>query len=194
MQTITVACFFKIQGHLVIGVVKKLGPKSSKFKIGERVGVAWIYHACGKCKFCLAGFENLCSDFLATGRDANGGYADYMLRTFYIFLKSLQIPGCAIIMYRICRLRSVRLALLKEGMNLGLTSFGASAHFVLQMANYLYPKVKAYVFTTKEEERSFAKELGAFWVGESNEEVDTKLDRIIDTTPAWLFLAGKGGG
>ncbi|HEC86894.1 MAG TPA: alcohol dehydrogenase, partial [Thermoplasmatales archaeon] len=68
-----------VPGHEVIGYVEKLGSKANKFKIGDRVGVAWIYHTCGKCKFCRNGMENLCSKFKATGCDENGGYAEYMV-------------------------------------------------------------------------------------------------------------------
>ena len=67
-----------IPGHQVVGVVAAVGSKARTIKIGDRVGVAWIYAACGICKFCLAGNENLCPAFEATGRDANGGYAQYM--------------------------------------------------------------------------------------------------------------------
>ena len=67
-----------VPGHQVVGIVTELGTGTSKFKIGDRVGVAWIYSACGLCKFCLDGKENLCDHFLATGKDVNGGYAEYM--------------------------------------------------------------------------------------------------------------------
>lgn len=64
-----------VLGHQVVGRVETRGPNANAFEIGERVGVAWIYSACGTCKHCLAGNENLCADFKATGRDVNGGYA-----------------------------------------------------------------------------------------------------------------------
>ena len=67
-----------ILGHQVVGRVEKTGSGVKKFKTGDRVGIAWIYSACGTCKFCLDGNENLCNDFKATGRDAHGGYAEYM--------------------------------------------------------------------------------------------------------------------
>lgn len=67
-----------IPGHQVIGTVEKTGSKMTKLKPGDRVGVAWIFSACGKCSFCLSGLENLCPQFVATGRDINGGYAQYM--------------------------------------------------------------------------------------------------------------------
>ena len=67
-----------VLGHQAVGIVQETGSRVREFKIGDRVGIAWIYSACGRCKFCLKGNENLCEDFKATGRDAHGGYAEYM--------------------------------------------------------------------------------------------------------------------
>jgi propanol-preferring alcohol dehydrogenase len=64
-----------VPGHQVVGQVEAVGSEVRHIKIGDRAGVAWIFSACGACKFCLAGNENLCQSFEATGRDANGGYA-----------------------------------------------------------------------------------------------------------------------
>jgi propanol-preferring alcohol dehydrogenase len=66
-----------ILGHQIVGRIEKAGKGTDRFKIGLRVGVAWIFSACGACRFCTSGRENLCSDFRATGRDADGGYAEY---------------------------------------------------------------------------------------------------------------------
>ena len=68
-----------VLGHQVVGRVAVLGPDASAFRVGERVGVGWIYAACGACEFCRSGRENLCADFRATGRDAHGGYAELMV-------------------------------------------------------------------------------------------------------------------
>ena len=67
-----------VLGHQVVGSVVEHGGQANRFSIGDRVGIAWIYSACGQCIFCLNGQENLCEQFTATGRDANGGYAQYM--------------------------------------------------------------------------------------------------------------------
>ena len=181
--------FPMILGHEVVGYVEKFGNKSSKFKIGDRVGVAWIFSACGKCDFCVSQKENLCPDFKATGRDANGGYAEYMTvpENFAynipdIFSDSEAAPlMCAgAIGYR-----SLRLTNLKNGQNLGLTGFGGSAHLVLKMVKYKFPKSKVFVFARNKKEREFALELGAFWAGDTTDESPEKLDAIIDTTPVW---------
>ncbi|NQV18564.1 MAG: zinc-dependent alcohol dehydrogenase family protein [Armatimonadetes bacterium] len=178
-----------VLGHEVVGYVEKLGIKSSKFKIGDRVGVAWIFSACGKCDFCLSQKENLCPNFKATGRDANGGYAEFMtvLEDFAyeipeIFSDSEAAPlMCAgAIGYR-----SLRLTNLQSGQNLGLTGFGGSAHLVLKMVKYKFPKSKVFVFARSEKEQEFALELGAFWAGDTTDESPEKLDAIIDTTPVW---------
>ena len=67
-----------VLGHQAVGRVEAAGPGTSAYKTGDRVGIAWIYSACGHCRFCLSGRENLCPEFRATGRDAHGGYAQYL--------------------------------------------------------------------------------------------------------------------
>ncbi|MBA3008107.1 MAG: zinc-dependent alcohol dehydrogenase family protein [Proteobacteria bacterium] len=178
-----------ILGHQVIGRVEANGSKASAFKIGDRVGIAWIYSACGICTFCLAGNENLCPDFQATGRDVNGGYAQYMTvpqgfvhRIPQGFTDSDAAP---LLCAGAIGYRSLRLTGLKDGQNLGLTGFGASGHLVLKMVRHLYPKTQVFIFARSAEERAFSLELGAVWAGEVTEESPEKLHCIIDTTPAW---------
>src|ERR1035437_9313115 len=81
--------------------------------------------------------------------------------------------------------RSLMLSGLRDGGTIGITGFGASAHLVLQMIKYRFPKTKIFVFARDENERSFARELGAFWAGDTTDDVPDKLDCIIDTTPVW---------
>jgi len=178
-----------VLGHQVVGVVEGTGSKASAFKLGDRVGIAWIYSACGKCKFCLEGNENLCYNFKATGRDANGGYAQYMtvLEDFAYNIPDAfsDLEAAPLLCAGAIGYRSLRLTGLKDGQNLGLTGFGASAYLVLMMAKHKYPKSKVFVFARNEKERHFAKELGAVWAGDTEEESPEKLDCIIDTTPVW---------
>jgi propanol-preferring alcohol dehydrogenase len=181
--------FPMVPGHQVVGIVEKLNAKYSKIKVGDRVGVAWIFSACGKCEFCLSGQENLCPDFTATGRDANGGYAEYMtVPEKYAYL----IPdvftdeeAAPLLCAGAIGYRSVALCEANDGDNIGLTGFGASAHLVLKLIKYKYPKSKVYVFARNPKEREFARELGAQWAGDSDEEPPEKLHCIIDTTPVW---------
>lgn len=178
-----------ILGHQVVGRVVALGERAHVFRIGDRVGVAWIYSACGECKFCRRGEENLCYNFRATGRDAHGGYAQYMTvsEDFAYPIPEVfsDVEAAPLLCAGAIGYRSLRLTNLQDGQNLGLTGFGASAHLVLQMARYLYPKAKVFVFARSETERSFARELGAVWAGDISEESPEKLDAIIDTTPVW---------
>lgn len=178
-----------VLGHQVVGRVVELGPSSRAFKVGDRVGVAWIFSACGQCEFCLRGEENLCYDFKATGRDAHGGYAEYMTvsEEFAYPIPEIfsDVEAAPLLCAGAIGYRSLRLTNLKDGQNLGLTGFGASGHLVLQMARYLYPNTKIFVFARSETERAFARELGAIWAGDIGEESPEKLDAIIDTTPVW---------
>ena len=181
--------FPMVLGHEVVGRVESLGPYASKFKKGDRVGVGWIYSSCGKCAFCRTGQENLCPDFRATGRDAFGGYAEFMTvpeeSAFLIpdiFTDSEAAPFlCAgAIGYR-----SLRLANLKDGQHLGLTGFGASGHLVLKMVKHHTPNSQIFVFARSKKELHFAMELGAVWAVDTTESAPEKLHAIIDTTPVW---------
>ncbi len=178
-----------VLGHQVIGRVEAVGSKVSTIKSGDRVGVAWIFSACGSCKFCLAGNENLCPSFAATGRDANGGYAQYMTvaEDFAYAIPAIfsDVQAAPLLCAGAIGYRSLRLTGLKDGQRLGLTGFGASAHLVLKMARHRYPNSEIYVFARSAKERAFAEELGAVWTGDTTERAPHKLDCIIDTTPAW---------
>lgn len=178
-----------VLGHQAVGTVVKLGSETIKLQIGDRVGVAWIFSACGKCKFCIEGNENLCNEFRATGRDVNGGYAEYMVAPENYVHRIPEIFTDAEAAPLLCAgaigYRSIKLARLRDGQKLGLTGFGASAHLVLKMVKQKYPKSSVYVFARKEEERNFAKELGAIWAGNTSDPSPEKLNSIIDTTPAW---------
>ncbi|MGB9857476.1 MAG: zinc-dependent alcohol dehydrogenase family protein [Dictyoglomaceae bacterium] len=178
-----------ILGHQIIGKVVEKGKKVTKFDIGDRVGIAWINSSCGKCKFCLSQQENLCDQFKATGRDVDGGYAEYTVISEDFAYK---IPenysdeeSAPLLCAGAVGYRSLKLANIKDGENIGLSGFGASGHLVLKMIQALYPNSKIFVFSRNEKERNFAKELSAFWVGDFGEETPEKLKAIIDTTPVW---------
>lgn len=178
-----------VLGHQVVGRVEETGSRAGTHKIGDRVGIGWIYSACGKCRFCLEGNENLCNDFKATGRDINGGYAQYItvLEDFAYPIPDTfsDLEAAPLLCAGAIGYRSLRLTKLKDGQNLGLTGFGASAHLVLKMAKHKYPNTKVFVFARSEKERAFARELGAVWTGDTEDEPPEKLDCIIDTTPVW---------
>jgi len=178
-----------VLGHQVIGRVEEAASGAGKFKRGDRVGIAWIGSACGQCRFCREGNENLCSRFQATGRDFHGGYAQYMtigedfayaIPEAFSDLEAAPLLCAGAIGYR-----SLMLTGMETGKNLGLIGFGASAHIVIQMARHKYPDSKICVFSRTEKERDFARELGAFWAGDLENPSPVKLDCLIDTTPAW---------
>lgn len=178
-----------VPGHQVVGVVEACGPGVSRWRTGDRVGVAWIYHACGECDYCQSGQENLCPDFQATGRDANGGYAEYMVapadfvyaipRAFYDSEAAPLLCAGAV------GYRALRLSELEDGQPLGLTGFGASGHLVLKTVRGRFPTSEIYVFARNPRERQFALELGAAWAGDTADTAPELLAAIIDTTPAW---------
>jgi propanol-preferring alcohol dehydrogenase len=178
-----------ILGHQVVGRVAAAGPRASAFQTGQRLGVAWIYSACGQCERCRAGEENLCADFRATGRDADGGYAEYMVvpeRCAYPIPEAFNDAEAApLLCAGAIGYRSLRLTGLQDVQALGLTGFGASAHLVLQLARHAYPNSTVAVFSRSPAERQFALDLGADWAGEIGAAPPQPLDAIIDTTPAW---------
>jgi alcohol dehydrogenase, propanol-preferring len=202
-----------IPGHQVIGRIVDCGSEARKFRINDRVGVAWIFSSCGKCRYCRSGNENLCADFTATGRDADGGYAEYMvvnenfahpIPAIFSDEEAAPLLCAGAIGYRSLRLAGLDFfassslaGVWDPGLNpsvtgqlktLGLTGFGASAHLVLKMVRYRFPDIKIYVFARNEPERSFARELGAVWAGDTMEAPPEKLDAIIDTTPVWKTM------
>jgi alcohol dehydrogenase, propanol-preferring len=181
--------FPMVLGHQVVGRVEETGAGAGQHKTGDRVGVAWIYSACGHCDYCRQEEENLCEEFRATGRDAFGGYAEYMTVpedfAYHIPDGFSDSQAAPLLCAGAIGYRSLRLTDTKDGQNLGLTGFGASAHLVLKMVNYKHSDVKVFVFARSEKERDFAIELGAVWAGNTEDQPPEKLDAVIDTTPVW---------
>jgi propanol-preferring alcohol dehydrogenase len=177
-------------GHQVVGTVTMEGPACQLGLAGKRVGVAWIHSACGNCEWCNNQQENLCPDFLACGRDAPGGYAEFMVvneRFAYKIPAGISdAEASPLLCAGAVGYRSLRLCRLSNGQSLGLTGFGASGHLVLQMAHFLYPDSPICVFARSAREREFAVGLGAAWTGDTQDTPPRALDAIIDTTPAWL--------
>ncbi len=172
-----------VPGHEVIGRVAALGKNASRFAIGDRVGVGWIYSSSGDAD------ENLSPDFRATGRDVNGGYAEYMVvgedYAYPIPEQFSDQEAAPLLCAGGVGYRALRLTGISDGDLLGLTGFGGSGHLVLQMARHLYPSSKILVFARSSRERDFALELGAAWSGDTGDSPPEPLHAIIDTTPAW---------
>jgi propanol-preferring alcohol dehydrogenase len=172
-----------ILGHQVVGTVESGENK------GRRVGVAWIASACGTCTYCMTGRENLCPQFKATGRDVDGGYAEWMkIRPDFAhpIPHSLSDSEAApLLCAGAIGYRSLSLGNLGNATSLGLMGFGGSNHLVLKMARHLHPHLHIFVFSRNPAEREFALSLGAAWAGAIDQIPPEELDSIIDTTPAW---------
>lgn len=179
-----------IPGHEVVGRVVKVGPGVEDLRTGQRVGVGWIYGACGRCEYCLSGQENLCRDFVATGCDANGGYAEYMVvkegYAYPIPDRFSDLEAAPLLCAGAIGYRALRLTGMQDGEVLGLFGFGASAHIVFQVARFLYPNSRIFVFTKRKGDgpSQLAQRMGADWVGETGERPPQGVKRAIDTTPS----------
>lgn len=186
---VVVSSFPIVLGHQVVGIVKKSGLGVRNFNVGDMVGVAWIGGACGECDYCGSGRENLCSDFIATGRDKDGGFAEFMVADAEFIhpiseemdsVKTAPLLCAGAIGYR-----CVRLSGITNGDTVGLMGFGASAHLVIKLLRHSYPLSEVFVFARAEKERQFAMDLGASWSGGIEERSPKQLSAIIDTTPVW---------
>ena len=178
-----------IPGHQVVGRVEACGPGAARFQPGDRVGVGWIFSACGDCPACKTGNENLCPEFQASGRDADGGYAEYMrIGEAYavpIPAEIRDLEAAPLLCAGAVGYRALRLANLQDGQHLGLSGFGGSNHLVLMAARTLYPRSRIFVFARSPAEREFALSLGAAWAGDPSQRAPRRLNAIIDTTPVW---------
>ena len=186
-----------VPGHEVIGRVERCGEDVTRLQVGERVGVGWIFDSTG------APDENLSEHFRATGRDVNGGYAEYMCVPENYAYPIPDVFGDAEAAPLLCAggvgYRALRLTGIGAGQRLGLTGFGGSAHIVLQIVRHRFEDTQVYVFARSPAEREFALELGAAWAGDTDDAPPQLLDAIIDTTPAWkpvlaAMTALKPGG
>ena len=172
-----------VLGHEAVGYVDRLGADVTRHRLGDRVGVGWIHHSSGGAD------ENLHADFRATGRDVDGGYAEYMTvpeaYAYPIPAPFSDVEAAPLLCAGGVGYRALRLTELKEGEPLGLTGFGGSAHLVLQLVKHRYPKSPVFVFARDARQREFARQLGADWTGAIEERAPEPLAAIIDTTPAW---------
>jgi propanol-preferring alcohol dehydrogenase len=174
-----------VPGHQVVGEVLGAGPGAERFTAGERVGIPWLGWACGECRYCRSGRENLCPDARFTGYDVDGGYAElavaderYCMALFDVGAEAAAAPLlCAgMIGYRALRMCG-------DAERLGLYGFGASAHLVAQVAAHEGRRVFAITRPGDERKQSLARELGAEWAGAAGE-LPEELDAAIIFAPA----------
>lgn len=190
-----------IPGHEVVGDVVARGPDAARFAVGDRVGIAWLRHTCGVCRFCRSGRENLCEQSRYTGWDADGGYAEfavvpeafaYRLPDGFTDEEAAPLLCAGIIGYR-----SLLRAELPPGGRLGLYGFGASAHLTAQVA--IAQGAEVHVLTRGPQARQLARDLGAASVGDARDAAPVPLDSAIifapagDLVPVALEALGPGG-
>jgi len=193
-----------IPGHQVVGTIASFGSSSSgthKFKVGDRVGVAWLHHTDGSCHYCRAGAENLCDHPTFTGYTVDGGYAEYVVAdedfVYSIPASFTDQQAAPLLCAGIIGFRSLRLANVKAGDRLGFYGFGAAAHLAIQVA--LHWKAEVYALTRDERHRRLALELGATWAGDTYDTPPQVLDAAIVFAPAGeivqaaLKVLRKGG-
>ena len=175
-----------VPGHEVVGDVVQLGEGASRFQTGDRVGIAWLRHTCGACRWCQAGRENLCPESRYTGWDADGGYAEftvvpeafaYRIPTTFADEQAAPLLCAGIIGYR-----SLLRAQLPPGGRLGIFGFGASAHLTAQVA--IAQGAEVHVLTRSQEARELALQLGAASVGGPFDPAPVPLDAAIIFAPA----------
>jgi propanol-preferring alcohol dehydrogenase len=189
-----------IPGHEVVGRVAGRGAGAARFREGDRVGVAWLHRACGACRFCKRGDENLCSAPRFTGWDADGGYAEYVAAPEdFVYALSERADArtlAPLLCAGIIGWRAYVRSGVAPGERLGLFGFGGSAHIVIQIARHFGNEV--YVVSRGERHQALARELGAAWVGEAGSTPPVPLDGAIlfapagDIVPAALASLDRG--
>jgi propanol-preferring alcohol dehydrogenase len=175
-----------VPGHEIIGRVEAVGTDVKTVGIGMRVGIPWLGYTCGRCAYCREGRENLCDHPLFTGYTRDGGFATHTIADArYVF----PLPGSGndvadapLLCAGLIGWRSFKLA--GDGANVGLYGFGAAAHIIAQVANWQGRKVFAFTRPGDAAAQAFAKKLGAFWTGGSDERPPVPLDSAIIYAPA----------
>lgn len=191
----------RVPGHQIVGVVDALGPGCRRFNVGERVGVAWLRGACGKCEYCQSGRENLCDETRFTGYHADGGYAEFAVvdaEFAYVIPRPFSdVEAAPLLCAGIIGYRALERSRLPLGGKLALYGFGSSAHVVMQIARHRGAEV--YVVTRGEKHRQLAADMGAAWVGQDPAGMPDKVHSAIIFAPAGelvlpaLEMLRKGG-
>jgi len=175
-----------IPGHQIVGRVDQLGPGCRKLAFGARVGIAWLRHTCGQCRFCKAGKENLCADQRFTGYHADGGYADYAVVpedfAYEIPEPFSDVEAAPLLCAGIVGYRAFKRSRPRTGGSLAIYGFGSSAHVIMQIA--LHRKMSIFVVTRGAEHRRLAEQMGARWVGRTAADMPEKVQSAIIFAPA----------
>ena len=191
-----------IIGHEIVGTVAAVGGQVQKFRVGDRIGVPWLGHTCGVCRYCRRGRENLCDAPKFTGYTINGGYAEYTVAdqhyTFHLPEGYTAAAAAPLLCAGLIGYRSYRLA--GFGVDrLGIYGFGAAAHITIQVAVHHGQQVYGFTRPGDTATQEFARRLGAVWAGGSDELPPAELDAAIifapvgALIPASLRATCKGG-
>jgi propanol-preferring alcohol dehydrogenase len=190
-----------IPGHEIVGTVAAVGAGVSGFRVGERIGVPWVGHTCGHCRYCLSSRENLCDEPGFTGYTIDGGYAErtvadsrycFHLPERYSDVEAAPLLCAGLIGYR-------TLAMAGDAKRIGIYGFGAAAHIVAQVARHQGRKVYAFTRDGDVAAQQLALRLGAASAGSSNETAPDELDAALlfasvgVLVPIALKAVGKGG-
>ena len=190
-----------IPGHQIVGEIVELQTKTSRFYIGQRVGIPWLGSTCGQCDFCLAEQENLCDSAKFTGYHLNGGFAEYCLAEEQ-FCFPIPEPfeaeqAAPLLCAGLIGYRSYQM--LDNAETIGFYGFGAAAHLLIQLACYQNRKIYAFTREGDKNTQSFACKMGAEWAGSSDEIPPRALDAAIifapvgNLVPKALRAVRKGG-
>lgn len=190
-----------VPGHEIVGIVEKGGDGISKDRIGRRVGVPWLGHTCGHCPYCLSDAENLCDKPLFTGYTRDGGFATHAVAdgafAFELPSHTDAISFAPLLCAGLIGWRSLKKA--GPGKKIGLYGFGAAAHIIAQVCNWQGRDVYAFTRPGDTQAQRFARDLGAVWVGGSDEKPAAELDAAIIFAPVGdlivsaLQMVKKGG-
>lgn len=188
-------------GHQIVGIVEEVGSMVSNYRVGDMVGVPWLYFTCGSCAFCKRGEENLCDNAKFTGYDVDGGYAEYVVApaefAYKISSQFSDEAAAPLLCAGVIGFRALRLSNITSGGRLGIYGFGASAHIVIQVVRHW--KCEVFVFSRSERHRKLAEQLGAAWTGTPDQIPPRLLDSAISFAPAGelvpkaLRVLRKGG-
>ncbi len=190
-----------IPGHQVVGVVERSGEDTKRFAAGARVGIAWLHHTDGTCRYCRAGMENLCDDPSFTGYSVDGGFAEWIgAPEDFVYAIPAAFPdeqAAPLLCAGIIGFRALRLSGIEAGGRLGFYGFGAAAHVAIQVARHW--GVEVYAMTRDARHQRLARELGAAWAGGTLDAPPVPLDAAIifapagEIIPAGLAALRKGG-
>lgn len=190
-----------VPGHEIVGRVLKVNQAGPTFQVGDRVGVPWLGHTCGRCRFCLTGAENLCDHAQFTGYTLDGGYAElavadsrycFPIPAGYTSLEAAPLLCAGLIGYR-------ALNMVGDARRIGIYGFGAAAHIVSQVANHEGRVVYAFTRPGDRAAQQFARHLGVRWAGDSTDAPPQELDAALlfapvgSLVPAALKAVVKGG-